>query len=233
MARRSVLADYHIWREVGAQRSEIFAWCQLNRRLSLVEMAYLIQAIRSPLLLRLVASWQTSSAFSLLPGLSSRSPHHQYHCITPEDLAISHTDLPAMKSAENVQETEALSNAGILDSGPEIGPGVGRRESRDWGRPPSVSRLAPAPHHHSPVRPPISPPDLPIHPGIHLPTRGCLIPDQVISWIEGITEDGTDRLTGDAAQVFTDTVYEVRLHTPSLPRHTASLLHIFRMSIRP
>ena len=167
-----------------------------------------------------------------VPGLSSRSPGHQHHCITTEDLIVSHTDSPAMKSADNVRETEALPDVGILNSSLEIqiGSGVGRCESRDYGHPPSVSRLAPTPRHHFPVQPPTSSPDLPAYPGVCVPTRGCSITSQVISWIEEITteEDGADHLTGDAAQVFAATVYEVRLHTPSLPRRTVSLVDIFR-----
>ena len=169
----------------------------------------------------------------IVPGLSSRSPGQQHHRITTQDLIISHTNSPAMKSVDSVRETEALPDAGIFNSaaGPGIGSSIDRRESHDCGHPPSVSRLAPTPHHHSPVRPPISSPDLPIHPSIREPIPECLIQGRVLSWIEEIAadEDGTDHIPGDAAaRVFADTVYEVRLHTLSLPRHVASLLLTLR-----
>ena len=155
--------------------------------------------------------------------MSTRSLGHQHRHITSEDFTISHTDSPVMKSVENVQETETLSDTEILDSGPGIGPGVGRREARDRGCSPSASCLAPTPHHHSPVQPPI-------YPGVCLPTPGRPIPGQVISWIEEIAadEDGTDHLPEDAAQVFADTAYEVGLQTTSLRVHLISFLCILR-----
>ena len=156
-------------------------------------------------------------------GLSSRSPGHQYHSITTEDLVISHTDCPVVKSVENVWRTEASPNAGIPRSDPGVGLGVGRWESRDYGRQDqvdagtsSLSLDGSIDHYPSPSA---SSPDSPTYPGIYVPTPGCLIPDQVISRIEEIVadEDGTnltDHYSRDATQLFADAVHEVCLHTP-------------------
>ena len=164
---------------------------------------------------------------------SPRSPGHQYRHTTTEDLAIPHADFPVVKSVEDVRGTETLPDAGIFGSGigSRVGsPDCGRQDQFSAGTS-SLSRVDVAgsvdryPSPSSLVQPFASSPDLPIHPDIYVPTRGRLITDQIIPQIEetaGADGDGTnsiDHLPRDAAQIFVDTAYEVRLDTASFPRH--------------
>ena len=70
---------------------------------------------------------------------------------------------------------------------------------------------------------PPTPPKFARSPQPHILTYGCLIPDQAISQIENMAADaggtGTDHFPRDAAQLFADVVDQVRLHSPSVPRH--------------
>ena len=77
------------------------------------------------------------------------------------------------------------------------------------------------------AQPPVSSPDLLIHPEVHVPTHGCLNRDRVVSQIEDMAMDrgrdgaeSSDHLPRDTAQVFVDVIDEVRPYAPSLPRHT-------------
>jgi len=86
-------------------------------------------------------------------------------------------------------------------------------------------------NHHSPVRPSSSS-DSPAPVDTCVPLYRRLIPDEAISRIEAIvTNKGDTRLTdclpGDAAQKFIDTIQEVRLHIPSLPKPRLIVFTLF------